>query len=84
MAEFPKVYDFLAEGVTKDLGLDGRSTVLKVSTADIREELRNRGFLETDEKGNIERVSRNHFARAKKTLLRRGIFIERKGRAWRL
>jgi hypothetical protein len=81
--EFIKAYDFLADGVTKSPSLDDRSSVRKVSTAAIRDELRNRGYLETDEKGNIERVSRNHFARAKETLLRRGIFIERKGQIWR-
>jgi AAA domain len=85
--EFVKVYDGLADGVAKSLGLDGRSSVRKVPTAAIREELKDRGLLDTDEKGNIERVSRNHFSRAKKLLLvRRGgaaIFVERKGEIWR-
>jgi AAA domain len=82
--EMVKVYESLADGAQKSLGLDHRSTVLKVSTAAIRDELKNRGFLDTDEKGAIERVSRNHFARAKKLLLRRGNFAERKGQIWRV
>jgi hypothetical protein len=82
--EMVKAYEHLADGVTKSLGLDDRSTVLKVSTAAIRDELKNRGFLATDEKGAIESVSRNHFSRAKIALLRRGIFVERKGQIWRL
>jgi hypothetical protein len=69
---------------TEDLGLDDRSIVLKVPTADIRDELKNRGFLDLDDNGAISRVSRNHFSRAKKLLLRRGIFAERKNQIWRL
>ena len=77
--ELIKVYDHLAGDAPKSLGLDDRSTVLKVSTADIRDELKNRGFLDLDDNGAISRVSRNHFSRAKKLLLRRGTFAERKG-----
>jgi hypothetical protein len=87
-AEFLKVYDFLADGVQKEflaggvqkeLGLDGRSSVLKAPTAKIREELRDRGFLDSDENGRILEWSRAHFSRAKKNLLSREIFAERKG-----
>jgi hypothetical protein len=84
MVEFPKVYDFLAEGAPRSLGLDDRSTVLKVSTEKIRDELLNRGFLETDENDKISRVSRVHFYRAKKALVKHGIFVERKKQIWRL
>jgi hypothetical protein len=84
MAEFPKVYDFLADGAPQSLGLDDRSTVLKVSTEKIRDELLNRGFLETDESDKISRVSRVHFYRAKKALVKRGIFVERKKQIWKL
>jgi hypothetical protein len=82
--ELVKVYDDLAGSEPKTLGLDGRSTVLKVSTAVIRDELKNRGFLDRDDNGAISRVSRNHFSRAKKELLRRGTFAERKDQLWRL
>jgi hypothetical protein len=85
--EIIKAYDHLADGVTKTLGLDDRSSVRKVPVASIREELKDRGILDLDDKGNIERVSRNHFSRAKKLLLVRrggaGLFAERKGQIWR-
>jgi hypothetical protein len=83
IAEFPSGYDFLADGAPKTLGLDARSTVLKVSTSAIRDELRNRGFLDADENDAITPVSRGHFFRAKKALLNRGIFLERKKQIWR-
>jgi hypothetical protein len=37
--EFIKAYDHLADGVTKSLGLDGRSSVRKVPVASIRERI---------------------------------------------
>jgi hypothetical protein len=83
MSEIPIVYDYLADGVTKDLGLDGRSTVRKVPVAKIRDTVKDHGYLETDENGVIGRVSRVHFSRAKSALLKRGNFIERKGLFWR-
>jgi AAA domain/Toprim-like len=49
--EFMRVYDFLADGKPHLPGLDGRSTVIKVPVKEIREEMRNQGFLDTDEKG---------------------------------
>jgi hypothetical protein len=81
--EFPRVYEFLADGTPKTLGLDARSTVLKVSTSAIRDELKNRGFLDADENDAITRVSRGHFFRAKKALLKRGSFAERKKQIWK-
>ena len=65
IAEFPSVYDFLADGAPTTLGLDARSTVLKVSTSAIRDELKNRGFLDADENDAITPVSGGHFFRAK-------------------
>jgi len=81
--ELLKAYDQLADGAQKSFGLDDRSTVLKVSAEAVRDELKDRGFLDTDEKGAIERVSRGHFFRAKKSLLKRGTLIEKKGQIWR-
>jgi hypothetical protein len=82
--EFLKVYDCLADAAPKTLGVDDRSTVLKVPAAAIREELRNRGFLDADENGAITALSRKHFSRAKSLLLSRGTFAERKGQIWKL
>ena len=81
--EFPRVYEFLTDSAPKTLGLDARSTVLKVSTSAIRDELRNRGFLDADENDAITRVSRVQFFRAKKALLKRGSFVERKKQIWK-
>ena len=81
--EFITAYDFLADGKPHSAGLDGRSTVLKVPVKEIRAELVNRGYLDIGEKGNLEPVSRVHFSRAKNTLLKRGIFVERGGLIWR-
>jgi AAA domain len=83
LAEMVKAYDWLADGAPKSPGFDF-NPVSKVSTAAIRDELRRRGFLDVDEKGAIERVSRNHFSRAKKTLLRRGKFAEENDQMWRV
>jgi hypothetical protein len=82
--EFVKAYDYLADGAPKSLGLDDRSTVVKVSTAAIRAELKDRGFLDADENGKISATSRSHFSRAKKRLLQRGLFAERRDQIWRL
>ena len=81
--EFVTVYDFLADGKPHLPGLDGRSSVIKVPVKDIRAEMKNRGVLDTDDEGNLERVSRVQFSRAKNTLLKRGIFVERGGQIWR-
>jgi hypothetical protein len=81
--EFARVYDFLADGKPHLPGLDGRSSVIKVPVQEIQAELRNRGFLETDENGAILRVSRVQFSRAKIQLLKRCGFVERNGKIWR-
>jgi hypothetical protein len=81
--EFVRVYDFLADGKPHLPGLDGRSTVLKVSVKEIRAEMKNRGFLDTNDEGEITATSRSHFSRARCTLLQRKNFVERGGQIWR-
>jgi hypothetical protein len=81
--EFVRVYDFLADGKPHLPGLDGRSTVIKVSVKEIRAELKNRGFLDTNDEGEITATSRSHFGRARCTLLQRKNFVERGGQIWR-
>jgi hypothetical protein len=71
------------DGVQRSPGFDG-NPVCKVSTAAIRDELRRRGFLDVNDKGSIEGVSRTHFSRAKRTLLTRGKFAEDSEQIWRL
>jgi hypothetical protein len=51
----------------------------------VRDELKNRGLLETDEKGNLTATARSHFQRAKAGLVKTkgGKLIEEKGLIWR-
>ena len=83
MHEFVTVYDFLADGKPHMLGLDGRSSVIKVPVKDIREELKNRGFLDVDDEGKITATSRSHFNRSRCTLCNVKNFAERSGLIWR-
>lgn len=83
--EFITAYNRLADGAPKPLGLDNRSSVLKVPVDRLREDLRDSGFLETDEKGNLTATWRSHFQRVKATLCKTkgGTFSEKKGQIWR-
>ena len=83
--EFIAAYERLADGAPKSLGLDDRSSVLKVSVDSIRAELKKCGFLETDEKGNVSATGRTHFDRTKTNLIRTkgGKFSQRDGFIWR-
>jgi hypothetical protein len=83
--EFLAAYDRLADGAPKTLGLDDRSTVRKISADAIRDELKNRGFLETDDKGQITATSRSHLQRLKAELVKTkgGKLVQEKGFLWR-
>jgi hypothetical protein len=83
--EFLAAYDRLADGAPKTLGLDDWSTVRKVSADAIRDELKNRGFLETDDKGQITATSRSHLQRVKAELVKTkgGKLVQEKGFLWR-
>jgi hypothetical protein len=82
--EYLKAYDRLADGVTKDFGLDGKF-VLKVSADSIREELKSSGILDTNDKGAITPTSRSHLQRAKIHLLKTkgGKLVQKRGLVWR-
>jgi hypothetical protein len=84
--EFVAAYDRLTDGAPKSLGLDDRSSVLKVPVDKVRDELKSRGFLETDEKGNLSATARSHFQRVKAELVKTkgGKFAEEKGLIWRV
>jgi hypothetical protein len=58
---------------------------LKVPVDKIRDELKDRGLLETDEKGNLTATARSHFQRAKTGLVKTkgGKLVEEKGLIWR-
>jgi AAA domain len=77
-------YDRLADGVTPTGGFAGEP-VRKVSVEWVRNGVRDRGFLDTNEKsGGITAVARNTFMRAKKDLLARHVLGEAGGMIWRI
>jgi hypothetical protein len=81
---FLNAYDRLADSVAPTPGFDGGSSVRKVSVEDIRAELVNRGFLETNEKGHVTATSRSHLRRIKTDLFQGGTFVESDGMIWRI
>jgi hypothetical protein len=81
--EFMTAYDRLANGVTKTPGFDG-APVTKVATADITAELKTRGYLPLDEKGNITEAGRRLLATAKAQLLKSGRIVENDNLVWRI
>lgn len=80
---FIDVYERLADGVAQSAGFDGK-LVHKVKVDAIRDELRNRGHLDTTEKGQISPTDRTHLRRAKSELLGKGDFVEAEGLIWRV
>ena len=83
--EYLKAYDRLADAAAASAGFNGNS-VRKVSVDAIRDELRDRGFLETDEASGNKKITRRHqifLSKAKAVLLDKQALIERKGLIWR-
>jgi hypothetical protein len=83
--EFIAAYDRLADGAQKSLGLDLRSSVLKVPVEKVRDELKNRGLLEKNETGGLTDTARSQFQRAKAELVKTkgGKLVEKEGLIWR-
>ena len=82
-AEFLNAYDRLADGIINSPGFDG-APVRKVKVEAIRDELKERGFLPRDEKGNISVQGRGAFFKAKAHWINTGgIMAEDKGLIWR-
>ena len=79
---FLAAYDRLADGIGKSSGLDGKP-VAKVKVDAIRDELKSRGFLPLDDKGNIEAFGRKLLFRAKEELLKAVKLVETEGLIWR-
>jgi hypothetical protein len=83
--QFLNAYERLADGGAKTPGLDG-SPVIKVPTAAIAAELKSRGFLDTDDNGNVTAASRRMLSTAKALLLNgegKLKLIEKEGLIWR-
>jgi hypothetical protein len=76
-------YHRLADAVAKVPGFDGRQ-VLKIETDKLRDEVRSRGFLETDDAGKLTGTSRLHFHRAKTDLIASNFFTEADGKFWQI
>src|SRR5271166_896887 len=66
--EYLAAYDRLASGVATSPGFNG-ADVRKVSADDVRDELRKRGLLDADGRGNLTNTSRTHLRRARTELL---------------
>jgi hypothetical protein len=76
-------YGRLADAVEKTGGFDGKP-VKKVDIDKIREEVRDRGFLETNDAGFLTSTGRSKFLRAKVDLIDANRFIEHKRKFWRV
>jgi hypothetical protein len=76
-------YDRLADGIEKTAGFND-NLVRKVSADAIRDELKSRGFLDSEgAKGGITALSRKYLYRAKAQLLKTGKLVEKDGFLWR-
>jgi hypothetical protein len=75
-------YERLADGVEFVAGLNG-AKVSKVNVDALRAEVKSRGFLDSNEKGQLTSTSRSNFRRAKAALISAGKLIESDGLIWR-
>jgi len=81
---FVDAYDRLAYASEKTPGSDGKP-VLKVRVDAIRDELKARGFLETNEKGGgLSNTGRSDLLKAKRQLLATKKYVEKDGFFWRI
>jgi hypothetical protein len=76
-------YGRLSDGVEPCPGLDG-APARKVAIDKLRDEVRSRGMLETDDAGTLTSKGRAHFHRAKADLMAAKQFIEMDKLFWRL
>ena len=78
---FRDAYHRLADGVKETPGLDG-DPVRKVLADKLRDDLKARGWIETDEAGSITSNARSRLRRAKQTLFIAHEMIEQDGLVW--
>ena len=77
-----ETYERLADEVDTSLGFNGKP-VRKIEIDKLREEVKSRGFLET-ENGALTSAARKHFYRAKTDLIESQRYIEARGMFWKL
>ena len=75
-------YERFADAVERTPGFDGKP-VKKVEINKLRDEVKSRGFLETDDNGELTPAARKHFQRAKTDLIESKRFIEADGKFWK-
>jgi hypothetical protein len=80
---FEQTYERLADGILKVPGLDGKP-VIKVQVEVIKADLRSRGYLDIDDRGNVTATARTRLHRAKLDLIATGRFMEKEGLFWRV
>ena len=73
----------LADGVEPSAGFDG-ALVRNVTVDKLRDEIKSRGFLETDDDDKLTSTARSNFRRAKTDLIASKRFIEADKQFWRL
>jgi hypothetical protein len=81
--EIADAYYRLADGATQTYGLNN-NLVRKVPIDKIRDEVRARGYLDANGKGQITATSRSQFLRAKIDLFASKDWVEADGQFWRL
>jgi hypothetical protein len=74
-------YGRLVEHGDRSSGFDGKP-VIKVKVKAIREEVKSRGFLDTDDNGNVDATSRSNFRHAKSKLIAAKKLIESDKMIW--
>ncbi|SEB85883.1 AAA domain-containing protein [Rhizobiales bacterium GAS191] len=75
-------YDRLADGCAPAVGFNG-AKVRKVHVDELRAEVRDRGFLDKNDKGAITATARSNFRHAKVKLIAAGKLIESEDLIWR-
>jgi AAA domain len=78
-----EAYERLAGDVDRVPGFDAKP-VRKAEINRLRDEVRSRGFLETDDNGSITAAARKQFQRAKVDIVESKRFIESAGKFWKL
>jgi len=75
-------YDRLADRLEPTAGFNG-APVRKVDAERLRDHVKDRGFLDADDKGHVTATARKAFGRAKGALIDTGKLVENQGQIWK-